>query len=148
MLSGNRARSAWCAACVAALVALVLAAAGVAATPASKLSPKLVGSWSRTLTRSDVAKGKPLLPAAVMIGTTCTFSVKPTGAVTLDCGRIVGHFNGELVPLSATNVRIELGDGVPNSYRWSVGGGHLTLASVSDTSHTRVTIFRGMWKRG
>lgn len=136
----------WAWTAVAAAAALVVAAPAPAA-PQAKLSTKIVGSWSRKISSSDVARGKPLMPATVLIGATCKLSVQSTGATRLDCGRLVGALNGQLVPLSANAVRITLGDGRPNSYRWSVSGGHLTLTAVSDPSHDRQTIFRGTWQR-
>lgn len=129
---------------------LVLAAPVPAAhrSTVAKLSAKLVGSWSRKITQSDVARGKPQMPAPVLVGAACRFSVQPTGAARLACGHLIPALSGQLVPLSGNTFRITLGDGRPNSYRWSVSGSHLTLTPVSDPSHDRQTIFHGTWRRG
>ena len=130
-----------------------LAAAGTAlgARQATQptLSTKLVGTWKRTLTQQDVTRGKPVqMPASVLVGARCTLSVRASGAIQLSCGRLIGKLGGTLLPLTGTTVRVELGDGRPNTWRWTVSGGRLTLTNVSDPSTDRITIFRGIWTRG
>ena len=145
--SGKHAVSLVCALAVGIAAAAVFAVAARSAA-APQLSTKLVGTWSRQLTQSDVTKGKPQLPAALLVNAKCTLSLKATGAAHLDCGRLVGHFNGSVMPSGTTNVRIDVGDGRPNTYRWSVAGSVLTLTKVTDPSSDRTTIFGGAWHTG
>lgn len=136
-----------CALAVAVAAAAVFAGAARSAA-APQLSTKLVGTWSRQLTQSDVTKGKPEIPAALLVGTKCKLSLKATGAAHLDCGKLLGDFNGSVTPTGATNLRIDVGDGRPNTYRWRVAGSVLTLTKVTDPSGNRITIFGGAWHRG
>ena len=144
--SGKHGVSSLCAVAVAVAAAAVFAVAARSAA-APQLSAKLVGTWSRQLTQSDVTKGKPEIPAALLVGTKCTLSLKSTGAAHLACGKLLGQFNGSVTPTGSTNVRIDVGDGRPNTYRWSVSGSVLTLTKVTDPSTNRITIFGGAWHR-
>lgn len=126
-------------------VALVVPAAnGLAARrQASGIPAKLVGTWTRTVTQTDVTKSGGY---GVQIGSKWTLSVKKTGAAAVNSPGS-SPITGKILAAGAGRVHINLGNPVTNVYTWRVAGATLTFTKVKDADGDRLAVFAGKWRR-
>jgi hypothetical protein len=130
---------------VAVLAATTAAGAIAAARQAKAFPPQLVGAWTRTVTKADVAReeGAPSLR-----GSSCTLTIKTSGAAHILCPHTPGlDFTGKFVPKGTNHVEIILGDLSPNSYSWHVSGRQLVLKKLTDPTPDRAATMTGTWTR-
>ena len=133
--------------CSAAIVSLIpfAAAATVASTHLSAVSPKLVGQWTRTVTKADVQREEAFPSLA---GEHCTLTIKTSGAAHIVCpGPAPVNFSGPITAKGGNRVQISLGDTYPNAYRWRVAGRVLTLTKLKDLTADRAAAMSGVWRR-
>ena len=130
----------------AAVLVIVLALpAGRALAAGGGVDSKLVGTWTRTVTRADVTR-EEATPA--LVGTVCTLSIKSTGAAHIACPHTPGAvFTGKIIPTGTSRIQILFGDMNPNRYRWGVAGRSLTLTKLRDPTPDRAATMSGVWKR-
>ncbi len=108
------------------------------------LPAKLVGRWTRTVTKADVVRtgGYDVAPGSV-----CTLTIKADGFAKLVCPADVGSFEGRIVPAGIDRVRIDLASSTPNVYRWQVTGRRLTFTKQQDSDNDREAAMEGVWTR-
>jgi hypothetical protein len=127
--------------------AIVLAV--IAVTPAaarqSVIDPKLVGTWTRTVSKADVQREEAY---GGLAGAHCTLTVKMSGASHIACpGQASVSFSGPITSKGTNHVQISLGDLNPNTYKWHVAGRLLTLTKLKDSNPDRSATMSGVWKR-
>ena len=130
-----------------ALVLSLMATAGAvaASTRARAVSPKLVGQWTRTVSKADVQREEAF---AGLAGAHCTLTVKTTGASKIVCpGPASVNFSGPITSKGSNRIQISLGDLNPNTYKWRVNGRLLTLTKIKDSNPDRAAGMAGVWKR-
>jgi hypothetical protein len=147
-MSKRRFRTAWrCSAIVLAAAVIVPAASGIAAvTRPSTVSPKLVGKWTRTISKADATRAGGLLLAA---GKPVTFTVAKNGHWTVVIAGLggLGAVDGAVTSAGRDQRRF-MNSGEPAAlYRWRVAANKLTLTKIRDTVPDRQTVFWGVWKR-
>ncbi len=137
-----------CSAVVLTAAAVAPVASGIAAvTEASAVPSKLVGKWTRTITKADVKRGGGLF---LLAGKVAKFTVVKNGHFTVDegLGGNLGTVDGNLVPAGPNRIHINVnGVTTPNVYAWRVSGRLLTLTKLKDSEPDRVTVMWGVWKR-
>jgi hypothetical protein len=111
---------------------------------AGTVSPKLVGSWTRTVSSADA---KHAAAPAAIAGSVWTLEIEKDGTVAVFDANGAGSFEGTARPTGADRVKFDLGTGTSAIYRWHVANGVLTFAKVSDTDRDRIVVFVGSWKR-
>jgi len=146
---GRRSRkAAWlCSAVGVVAVVIVPGASGVAAeSRASAVPAKLVGSWTRKVTRADVKRQHYVTDPFTgnIIGTVWTLAIKKSGDASLAGIR---YYTGPVEPVGANRAHFWLGFYDPNMYKWHVSGRRLTLTKVSDSFTLRAAVLTGVWKR-
>jgi hypothetical protein len=121
----------------AAVVALVVVAAAGAAPPPTEL----VGTWTRTVSKLDVARAhsKRIKP-----GSTWTL-VMAKGRSTLRSPGVAGY-TGAVVPAAPTLVNVELVSKDTDLYGWGRTGRTLVFTKKHDQDPDRVAILAGTWK--
>lgn len=119
-------------------VALTVGVAGASAA----VPPKLVGTWTRTVTQADINRAHAY---GLSPGTVWTFVARKNGTATV--GGPAGQFTGTLVPAGANRLHINLGTQCPNVYTWRASGRTLTFAKVKDCQPDRVGAFVGVWHK-
>ena len=125
------------------LLGAVLAALVVVATASAAPPPtELVGKWTRTVSTADVLRAHARKSIA---GTTWTLSITQHGSTASTPGRV--PMRGEIVPSSATQVNIEIGQQKPNLYSWHRTGKQLTLHAYADSIADRNAVLNGLWKK-
>jgi hypothetical protein len=147
-MGGDR-RPAFRLAAVGLVVAVVSpVASGLASVAGSRNVPaQLVGQWSRRVSLADLKRANTgVIPPVVPVGTTCTTTIKTSGALRLAC-RNLGTYNGQLVPAGANRFYVKVSDPERNVYRWKVSGQSLTLTKITDPISDRVAVLWGVWKR-
>ena len=117
------------------VVALVLAASAAAASPPKQM----LGTWTRTVTATDIrrADAKKVVPGkSWTLVITSLHSSAGQGKTTL---------RGNIVPTSATQVNIELGQQRPNLYEWRRVGSKLILHARFEPNPDRGAVLVGTW---
>ena len=123
---------------------LVPAVSAIAAAARPDAFPSaLVGTWTRTVSRTDVTREQGYSGLA---GSHCTLSVKQTGSAHISCPQVV-NFTGKIVPKGSNRVQIAFADVNPNIYAWRVSGRHLILAKIKDPTPDRAATMSGTWTR-
>jgi hypothetical protein len=112
----------------------------------STVSPKLVGKWTRTVTRADVKRAGGLV---LMAGHVFTLTITKSGSSTVSCAGLGGlcTADGKIVPAGINRVHINVGAPTPNLYGWRVAGRLLTFTKLKDSVPDRLQIMWGVWKR-
>jgi hypothetical protein len=113
------------------LVAGAMAPRAVAAQDrADKVPSSLIGTWTRTITAADVAgiSGARLTP-----GTSCTFTVRPSGAASIACSG-VRRVSGSIDAAGPARIRTTLGPYSGSLYRWSLSGARLTVTMIEEAA--------------
>ncbi len=146
---GRRTRKAalQCSAVVLAVAVVVPVASGIAAVSRPSAVPaKLVGKWTRTVTRADVKRGGGLV---LMAGHVFTLTITKSGSSTVSCAGLGGlcTADGKIVPAGINRVHINVGAPTPSLYGWRVSGRLLTFTKLKDSVPDRVEIMWGVWKR-
>jgi hypothetical protein len=108
---------------------------------------KLVGKWTRTITKADVKRsaGGLILGA----GRLATLTIRKNGhwtAVIAGLGGL-GTVDGAAVPAGAGRIHFNVEGEAPSVYAWRVSGKVLTLTKVTDAVPDRRLFFVGVWKR-
>jgi hypothetical protein len=118
-------------------VALVVVASAAAAPP----PPQLLGTWTRTVSKTDVvhAHATKVKPGSVwtLVITENTSRLRTT-AVT--------RWTGTIVPANATLVHVELGTEA-SLYAWRIAAHTLILAKKHDPNADRSAVLAGSWQR-
>jgi hypothetical protein len=123
--------------------AVIAVTCTVGVTAASAAVPsKLVGTWTRTVTKADIDRAKAY---GLSAGTVWTFVARKNG--TGSVAGPAGRFDGSLIPAGANRLHINLGTSCPNVYTWRVSGRTLTFAKVNDCQPDRVGAFVGVWHK-
>jgi hypothetical protein len=130
-------------------VVVPVASGGFAAvTHTSAVPAKLVGQWTRKVTRADVNRERAHMTPQDAIdagpGIVWTLTIQRNGKGSLGG---VTYWTGPVVPAGANRVHINGGIPYPNVYKWRVFGRLLTLAKISDSLGLRATVLSGVWKR-
>lgn len=130
---------------IAVAAAATVGAVGSRAAPRSPAAvpAKLVGTWTRKVTASDVARAHS---TGIPPGTVWTLTVKPNGAAVVGSPGIV-TFGGKVIPAGVGRARLELGLASPDVYRWSGTTRRLTFDKIRDPVADRVAVFSGAWRR-
>lgn len=152
MLGKHWSRALWLSVLVLAAAVAFVANGIAAATATSSFPPKLVGTWTRTLTKADIKRAQ-VVPAEVdhaYPGLVVRLIVKKNGAAEAKLGRESGpiRWQGRLVPVGTDRFHVAgIPLDVPNVYRWRVSGRLLTVAKISDRDITglRDAWFVGVW---
>lgn len=127
------------------LVVALAVPAGEALAAGNGVDAKLVGTWTRTVTRADVTR-EEANPS--LVGSLCTLTIKGSGGAHIVCPHTPGAvFTGKIIPKGASRIQILFGDVNPNTYRWSVAGRNLTLTKLEDPTSDRAATMSGVWKR-
>lgn len=119
-------------------VALAVVAGARAAAP----PPQLVGTWTRTVSATDVARAKS---TRIKAGSTWTLVVTTHKASLRSTG--VAGYTGAIVPATATLVNVELGGDKANLYAWRRAGNTLVLSKKHDPNADLAAVLAGTWKR-
>src|SRR2546430_3897296 len=144
-----------CAAVSLTVAVVIPVASGIGAVSETRsIDTKLVGTWTRTLTKVDIKRAH-VVPGEVehaYPGLVVVLIVKKNGAAEVKLKGQSGpiRWQGRLVPLGAHRLHIAgMPLDVPNVYRWRVSGRLLTFAKISDRDITglRDAWFTGVWKR-
>jgi len=130
---GSRWRqAAWrCSAVVLAVALVVPVASAIAAvTRTNTVNPKLVGKWTRTISKADATRAGGLILAA---GKLVTFTVAKNGHWTVVIAGLGGLGTADGTVASAGNqLRFMNGSGgSPALYRWRVVANMLTLTKIT-----------------
>jgi hypothetical protein len=133
---------------LAVLMIVVPAASGIsAASKATAVPAKLVGTWTRKVTSADVKREHPTDPTGdskIAAGQVWRLTIKKSGPATLSGPY---YWVGPITPAGANRVHISVYVAYPNVYRWRVSGRLLTLTKISDYLPTRAAVLQGIWKR-
>jgi len=144
MVSGSRAARARALLVLALTACCGRQAAAVAARGAAVVPAPLVGRWSRTVTAADIQRTGSL---TFQPGTVCKLTIARPRAVTIDCAKGIGVFQGSIEVVGAGRVHFDLGTPGANVYRWHVEGAKLTFVKVRETVPDRETGLEGVWRR-
>lgn len=107
--------------------------------------PKLVGKWSRTISKADVTRANGSFLA---IGKHASLTVASNGhwtGVIAGLGNL-GKFAGTVTSAGTNQVRFGVSGTPPGLYRWRVSGSTLTLTKIRDDQTGRLTELSGAWK--
>jgi hypothetical protein len=132
---------------LAAVVAVPLSSGFAAATVENAVPSRLVGKWTRAITKADVRRASGAL--VLLAGKTATFTVAKNGHCKLDegLGGNLGTTEGTVVPTGPDRIRITIDVGTAGIYTWRVSGKTLTLTKLKDSNPNSVAVFWGVWKR-
>jgi hypothetical protein len=137
------------AAIVLTVAVVVPVASGIGAVrQASAIDTKLVGKWTRTLTKADVKRSAGGL--VLMAGHAFTLTITKSGRWTVACAGLGGLCTADGNVVTAGINRIQLNTSPtdpPNLYAWRVSGRLLTLTKLKDSVPDRRLVFWGVWKR-
>jgi opacity protein-like surface antigen len=123
--------------------AVVAAAALFAAAAVSAAPPptQLLGTWTRTVSKADVARAHS---TRVKAGSKWTLVITAAKAVASSPGLkpFRGHFTLETV----STVSLSVGDGKYNLYGWQRIGNQLLFNFQKDDNANRRAVLAGLWK--
>jgi hypothetical protein len=125
------------------LLVVCVAGALVGATAADAAGPPqdMLGTWTRTVSKQDVARthAKKIKPGSTwtLVITADTSSARSPGAKP---------FTGHVIPTGATLVNIELGKG-NDLYGWRRSGKTLLFTKRVESNPDREAVLVGTWKR-
>ena len=123
---------------VVAAAALVAAAAVTAAPPPTQL----LGTWTRTVSKSDVARAHA---TRVKPGSKWTLVIAPAKAVASSPG--FAPFTGKFTLETVATVSLSVGNGKYNLYGWQRVGNLLVFNWQKDDNANRRAVLAGVWKR-
>jgi len=109
----------------------------------SMVSPKLVGSWTRTV---SAAEARHAAAPATLAGSVWTLEIEKDGTAATFDSKGAGSFEGTISAAGPSLVRLKLGT-PPATYRWHIANQRLTFTKVADTVRDRIAVFVGTWKR-
>ena len=124
-------------------VALVGSSQG-AVRRSSTISPKLVGSWTRTI---SAAEAKHAAAPAALAGSVWTLEIQKDGTAATFDSKGAGSFEGTISAAGSSVVRLKFGGTPPATYRWHIADHQLTFTKVADKDRDRIAVFVGTWKR-
>jgi hypothetical protein len=122
------------------LLAAVVAALVVVSSAAASPPPKqMIGKWTRTVTAADVHHAGA---TKVVAGLTWTLVIAQRAS---SASHGTTTLRGEVIPTSATQVNIELGQQKPNLYDWRRVGTKLILHARVEPNRDRAAVLVGTW---
>lgn len=119
----------------AAIAALVVASSAAASPPPQQM----IGKWTRTVTAADVTRAGA---TGVVAGLKWTLAISQNGSIA---SQGTTKMRGEIIPSSATQVNIEIGQQKPNLYGWRRVGTRLFLHAVVESNANRKAVLVGTW---
>ena len=145
MQSSGRNRVIWGLVVVSAAALLVpVTEAVAAATRPGTVSPRLVGRWTRTVTKADVNR---VTGTSVTAGSTFVLTVLRNGRAIVNSPTF-GRNEGTISAAGVSRIHFAIGAPPTATFRWKVTGRRLTLTPASDRNFVDTNvILTGVWTR-